>query len=274
MRSILSTAALAIVLTACQSAPGSAAAEWQLPSPDGAADYQLGGAYDPHEDVTIVVRDSTAPIADDLYNVCYVNGFQTQPAERDWWLEEHADAVLTDDDGEPVIDPGWPDEYALDTRTEASRGEIADVLADSIQRCADSGYDAVELDNLDSWTRFDDLTMEGNVALAELLIDRAHELGMAVAQKNAPDLGDLGPDAGFDFAISEECAAWDECGAYTEQYGDLHIDIEYEGALPDDLTFQQVCELPDVPHLMVYRDEYLVGDDEDGYVFELCEATA
>nr|WP_241428905.1 endo alpha-1,4 polygalactosaminidase [Agrococcus sp. ARC_14] len=262
-------AALLLGLTACQAAPVDET-DWRLPSTDGAVDYQLGGASEPPQGVTIVVRDSTALPAAGRYSICYINGFQTQPAERGLWLEEHPDAVLTGDGGVPVVDPGWPDELVLDTRTEAARAEIAGVLAASIDRCAEVGFDAVELDNLDTWTRFDALTVEGNLALAALLVEHAHVAGLAVAQKNAPELAERGPAVGFDLAISEECAAWAECGAYAEQYGELHIDIEYEGALPEGTTFQELCERPESPHLMVLRDLQLVAPTEPGYVFERC----
>ena len=60
-----------------------------------------------------------------------------------------------------------------------------------IETCARKGYDAVEYDNLDSWTRFDGTAREGDVpfgkaeaiAFAELLADRAHALGLAVGRR-------------------------------------------------------------------------------------------
>ena len=65
-----------------------------------------------------------------------------------------------------------------------------------IQGCADKGYDAVEYDNLDSWTRFDGTPLADEVpfekpdalAYAKLLASRAHALGLAVAQKNTADI--------------------------------------------------------------------------------------
>ena len=65
-----------------------------------------------------------------------------------------------------------------------------------IQGCADKGYDAVEYDNLDSWTRFDGTPLADEVpfekpdalAYAKLLASRAHALNLAVAQKNTADI--------------------------------------------------------------------------------------
>ena len=102
-----------------------------------------------------------------------------------------------------------------------------------IETCARKGYDAVEYDNLDSWTRFDGTPREGDVpfgkaqaiAFAELLADRAHALGLAVAQKNTVELtrAQARGRIGFDFAIAEECGRYRECRRYRRVYGDRVI---------------------------------------------------
>src|SRR5262245_45079551 len=63
----------------------------RLPEANAPFDYQLGGAYDPPADVEVLSRDRTDAPAPGLYNVCYVNGFQAQPGDEDFWLEEHPD---------------------------------------------------------------------------------------------------------------------------------------------------------------------------------------
>lgn len=240
------------------------AERWQQAS-HGAIDYQLGGAYDPAQGTTIVARDASDPPAADTFSICYLNGFQTQPADGEWWLAEHAELVLHGADGEPAIDPGWPDEMALDTSTPETREQIAAIVTPWIAGCADAGYDAVELDNLDSWTRFDGLTMEGNLALAALLVEAAHDEGLWVAQKNALDAGEAGPDAGFDLVVTEECGQYDECAAYAELYGDRHVDIEYVESTSED-DFTAMCEAGDVPPLTVLRDRPLSVEGADGHV--------
>lgn len=231
----------------------------------GAIDYQLGGAYDPAPGTTIVARDASDPPAEGAFSICYLNGFQTQPADGDWWLAEHPDLVLRDPAGEPAVDPGWPDEMALDTSTPARREQIAAIVAPWIAGCASDGYDAVEFDNLDSWTRFDGLTMEGNLALAALLVDAAHDEGLWAAQKNALDAGQAGPDAGFDLVVTEQCGQYDECAAYAELYGDRRVDVEYvESTSQQD--FVAMCEAGDVPPLTVLRDRPLSVEGADGHV--------
>ena len=135
-------------------------------------------------------------------------------------------------------DPNWGGEYLIDISTAQRRAAAAAWLEPMIATCAAKGFDAVELDNLDSWTRFDDTPMEDRVpfgeddaiAHAELLADLAHGHGLAVAQKNTVELpADVARDRiGFDFAIAEECGHWDECQGYVNVYGDHVIAIEYE----------------------------------------------
>ena len=67
------------------------------------------------------------------------------------------------------------------------------------------------------------------VAYAELLTDYAHSVGLAVGQKNTPQLGaEISLDTiGFDFAIAEECGFYEECTDYTDVFGANVIVIEY-----------------------------------------------
>lgn len=257
--------ALAVALSAC-AASGGDGSGMLLPPVGGQPDYQLGEAYDPPAGVDIVARDRTADPVGDAYSICYVNGFQTQPGEVDLWP---ADALLHRD-GELVEDPGWPDEFLLDTSTDRARGLIVETVEPWIRGCAADGFDAVEFDNLDTYTRSDGaLDRDGNVALAAELVRVAHESGLAAGQKNAvEDAALLRERAGFDFAVVEECAAYDECGALAEVYGDQIVAIEYSDTL--DRPFADVCADDDRPASIVLRDRRLVGPESPDYVFELC----
>lgn len=259
-------------LAACTAPPAPPAegtgssADVALPPTGALPDYQLGGAYDPPEGVGIVGRDRSAEPAAGLYSVCYVNGFQTQPGELDAWPD---DLLLRDGD-EVVFDPDWPDEALLDTGSAAQRSRIAEIVIPWIEGCADSGFQAVEFDNLDSFSRSGGaLSLDDNLALAELLVDAAHGVGLAAGQKNAAEYADaLKERAGFDFAVTEECAAYAECGAYTAVYGPHVIDIEYTDQLPR--PFAELCADPDTPASTVLRDRDLVTPDDEGYVFAGC----
>jgi Uncharacterized conserved protein len=254
-------AVAALLLAGC--VPASPDPGIPLPPVGAGLDYQLGGAYDPPPGVSVVVRDSTAEPAPGAYSVCYVNGFQTQPGEGEHWLSEHPDLVLHAD-GEPVADPDWPDEYLLDTSTEEKRMAIAALLGTVVASCAISGFDAVELDNLDSYTRSGGaLTFDDNLDLAARYARVAHDLGMAVAQKNAAaDSARLRAGAGFDLAIAEDCARYAECDAYTAVYGELVFDVEY--------SREHLAAACAAVGSAVLRDRDLVPAGSPGYVFEGC----
>lgn len=260
-------AATALLLAGCADQsppPHDQPAERQLPPVGAQLDYQLGGAYAPADGVDVVVRDRAAASVDDLYSVCYVNGFQTQPGELDAWPDE---VLLRDDDGEPVIDPDWPDEVILDTR---KANEIAKIVGPWIRDCASDRFDAVEFDNLDTYTRTDGaLSRDDALDLATVLVDTAHDVGLAAGQKNAAeDASLLHSRAGFDFAVVEECAAYEECSVYTEAYGDHVLAIEYTDNLPR--PWAEVCHDPETPASVVLRDRDLVTPDDPAYVFETC----
>ncbi|NKY97621.1 endo alpha-1,4 polygalactosaminidase [Nocardiopsis alborubida] len=241
--------------------------------PEGTFDYQLGASYAPPPGVGTVVRDSTSEPAEGMYSVCYVNGFQTQPGDLEWWLEEHPDLILRDASGEPVVDEDWPDERLLDTSTEDKRSDIADILAETVAACADRGFDAVEFDNLDSDLRSRGLlTVDDNLALAAELVGLTHGHGMAAGQKNSAEVTERArEEVGFDFAMTEECAVWNECEAYTDVYGDAVLAVEYPHALEEEgMTFEEACAAPGAPSRMILRDLDLVGPEHGDYVFDVC----
>jgi hypothetical protein len=231
--------------------------------PGALADYQLGGAYPLPQGVTMVVRDSTANPAKGYFNICYVNGFQTQPGV-DW----PKSLLVQGKKRGPMIDPNWPDEYLLDISTPKARAANLERLLPTIKACAEKGFDAVEFDNLDSYSRSERyLTLDHAVAFAKMLVGAARDMGLPAAQKNTTDLGSRGRDEiGFAFAISEACYRWDECSAYTDVYGrDQVIGIEYS----DDLrgSFKDACADPSRPASMILRDRKLGPIGSPGYVF-------
>jgi hypothetical protein len=225
----LSVLAALVMLAAGVAAPAGAVAGAgvRLPPVNAAWDYQIGGAFKPAAGVRIVDRDRDATPATGRYGICYVNAFQTQAEEHRFWRRHHWRLVLKHADGSPVVDSAWGEDL-LDTRTPRTRHALAAIVGRWIAGCAGSGYDAVELDNLDSWSRSDHLISRAdNRRFARLLTRRAHAAGLAAAQKNWAELGARGPRLGFDFAISEECGRWRECTSYARPYRDRVLDVEY-----------------------------------------------
>ena len=234
-----------------------------LPPPHVPWDYQIGGAYPPPDGVEVVARDHGADPAPGLYNICYVNAFQAQPGAEDEW----GDLLLRDADGAIVYDEDWG-EAILDTSTGAHREGIAAKVDGWFDECAGKGFQAVEPDNYDSFTRVPDglLTAGDNEALIRLLSAHAHDRGLAIAQKNTAELAARREANGLDFAVVEECGYHDsECGTYTEAFGDHVVVVEYTQEGLDRACAGWADELS-----IVLRDVDVSTPDDEGYRYGTC----
>jgi hypothetical protein len=259
------TALSASASTAAATGPGV-----RVPPVAGVFDYQIGGAYRPARDVRIVDRDHAAHPAPGRYNICYVNAFQTQPEQHRFWFRDHRPLLLRVH-GRFVEDPGWPGEYVLDTSTPRKRHGIARIVGRWMGGCARKGFDAVEPDNLDSWTRggvHGALTRADNVAEARLLVARAHADGLAIAQKNTVQLARQGPRIGFDFAIAEECSRYHECAGYLHGYGRHVIEIEYTDN--PIAAYRRACRLRGGEISIILRDRDVTPRGSRDYVYRHC----
>lgn len=236
----------------------------RLPPAGQGLDYQLGGAYEPPASVKIVSRDRKAKPAPGLYNICYVNGYQAQPDEEDFWLADHPDLVLRDEAGQPVIDEDW-NELMFDVGAADKRRQLAEIIGGFIDGCGKSGFDAVEIDNLDSYTRSGGRLREQDaIDFMALLSQRAHSQGLAIAQKNSSELVARRAALGTDFAVSEECNRYNECDVYRAGYGDEVLVIEYRRG-----DFDKGCsEFPGLS--IVLRDLSLVTPGNAAYVYDGC----
>ena len=292
----LTTALACIALTiaptaslAASSTTASAAPSVELPPANGTFDYQLGGAYTPAAGVEIVSRDRLEAPAPGLYNVCYVNLFQTQPDEpgqskskppygtTSWWKKHHPSLLLRDSKKRLVIDKGW-NEALFDTRTASKRAALFKIQKAWISGCSTAGFDAVEPDNLDVHLRSKKLlTASKASAYLKLVIPYTHKIGLAIAQKNASGLfSGRGPGGGFDFAIAEECERYAECGDYG-QYGDLLYEIEYTDENPvisrggvKKTVFEWACFDRADRHSIILRDRDVRPAGTSGYVNQSC----
>lgn len=254
---------LVVLLSGCATATAGTVTV-ELPPAGAGFDYQLGGESGVPEGVSVVARDATASPARAGYDICSLNAFQTPPADAEFWRVERPELLLRDAAGKPLVDPALPDEFLFDTTTPLLRSAILAVLAPRVAACAESGFHAVEFDNLDTYTRVPDrLTIEDNIALASALADLAHDLGLAVAQKNAAaDSLRLRDEVGFDFAVAEGCAQLDVCAALTEAYGALVFDVEYDASF-----LAAACE---AVGSAIVRDRGLVPADGEGYAYQAC----
>ncbi|TFK97854.1 hypothetical protein BDV98DRAFT_534908 [Pterulicium gracile] len=241
---------------------------WTLPPVNGIFDYQLGGSYAPNTNVAVLTRDSSASGLAGKYNICYVNGFQTQPQDKQWWQTNHPNLLLKKANGQLFEDPDWPGEFFLDTRTAANRVALTAVMGPRyVDGCAQRGFQAIEIDNLDTFWRAPGLiTMDHNIAYATLLTKYAHDKGLAVGQKNAMELGARGKnEAKFDFVVAENCQEWNECQDYMDVYGNNMISIEYNRSY-----FDASCKARGSKISIVLRDRLVVPKGKSGYVYDQC----
>lgn len=276
---LVATVAVAspFALSGARAAPPSPPLPPPPPPADAPFDYQIGGAYEPATGVTIVARDwfTGEPLIGG-YSICYVNAFQTEAVDNgadrpDQPSNWPAQLVLTN----LGDDPEWGGEYLVDIGTADQRADALAHVAPMIDTCARKGFDAVEFDNLDSWTRFDGTDRQALVpfgqaeatAYAELLVDHTHQRGLAAGQKNTPQLSaEVSRGViGFDFAVAEQCGAYDECFDYTAVFGDRVIDIEYTEA-----GFDAACSAVGDDISVVRRDLVVSVPAADGYVFASC----
>ena len=248
------------------SSSGSSGTPGQVRRPpvNGKFDYQIGGDYPPPSGVEVVSRDRKAAPATGLYSICYVNGFQIQPEELADWTANRPDLILKGTTGEPIIDEDW-NEALIDVSTAAKREAVLAVVGAWMDDCATRGFQAIEIDNLDSFSRSQGrLTENNNVAMMKLFAERAHGKGLAIAQKNGAELVPRKTEMGTDFVVAEECNRYTECEDYRAGYGDDVIVIEYRRE-----DFDVGCgQFPNLS--IVLRDRDVLPAGKAGYVYDGC----
>jgi Glycoside-hydrolase family GH114 len=234
LRHAAAYAVLLVVFVTLTAAP-SQARTVTLPPTGSDWDYQLGGARPVPSHVGIVERDRRANPIRGKYNICYVNGFQTQVNEKKFWHHDGHWSLVLKRNGTPVVDSVWG-EWLLDISTSANRTALARIMGRWTARCARDGFDAIEYDNQDSFTRSHHLLTSADAdAYSRLLVKRAHHSGLAAAQKNRAQWD--GTAVGFDFAVAEQCGQYHECRSYVAHYGSHVLAVEYH-----DKAFADTCQ--------------------------------
>lgn len=132
--------------------------------------------------------------------ICYFSAGSLE----DW--RDDADQYPEDAIGEPL--DGWEGEWWVDVRDETVR----EILAARLDLAVERGCDAVDPDNVDGYQNDNGLglTAEDQLDFNRWLAAEAHDRDLLVGLKN--DLGQVEALAeDFDFAVNEECVAYDEC---------------------------------------------------------------
>jgi hypothetical protein len=106
---------------------------------------------------------------------------------------------------------GWPGERWLDIRR---LRVLEPIMTARMRMCRSKGFDALEPDNIDGYanrTGFP-LTAREQLTYHEWVAREAHELGLAVFQKNDPEQArELEPH--FDGVLDEQCNQYSECSS-------------------------------------------------------------
>lgn len=258
--------------TAPASAPGSASASASTTPSSSATvtpppkhvrwDYQIGGAYALPQGVRVVSRSHEDAAAPGAYSICHFNAFQAQEnAEGDW----DSDLLLRDATGDVVYDEDWG-EAVLDIRTDDKRRRIASQVEAWIDECAAKGYQAVEPDNYDTFTRFPDYLTAGEaMAFMKLLVTHAHAKGLAVAQKNTLELVADRVSVGLDFAVVEECGEWNECDEFAAAFDNNVFVVEYTAK-----GLSKACSGWSSTLSVIRRDQKVGPEGASGYLRETC----
>lgn len=208
-------------------APGPASV-WR-PAPRTTWQWQLSGTIDTSFDVAMYDIDLfdvpavtiAALKTDGRVVICYLSAGSYED-----WRDDAADfpaAAL----GKPL--DGWPGEKWLDVRD----ATVRQIMAKRLDLAVTKGCDGVEPDNVDGYDNDTGLTFTqaDQLAYNRWFAGQAHARGLSVGLKNALALIPQLVDA-YDWALNEECAAFDECDLLTPfiTAGKAVFHVEYGAA--------------------------------------------
>lgn len=202
-------------MTSGSTSTGSTGAGLFSPAPETGWQWQLTGTLDTSIDVPVydvdMIETSDAELAklkaDGRKVICYFSAGSYEPYRPD------AAAFAMADLGNEL--DGWPGERWLDTRSAAVR----DIMKARLDVAKQRGCDAVEPDNVDGYSNDSGfpLTPQTQLDYNQFIAAEAHARGMSVGLKNdLEQVAELEPF--FDWALNEECFAYDECDVYTPTF--------------------------------------------------------
>ncbi len=199
------------------------------PAPGTSWQWQLSGSIDTSLDVVmydIDLFETPAATIADLHAagrivICYFSAGSYENFRPD--KDDFPPEVL----GE-VMD-GWPDERWLDVRAQALRP----IMQRRLDLAAQKGCDGVEPDNVDGYQNDSGfpLTAADQLAYNRFIASEAHARNLSVGLKN--DLDQISALlADFDWALNEECFAYDECDTLLPfiRAGKAVFQVEYGSA--------------------------------------------
>jgi endo-alpha-1,4-polygalactosaminidase (GH114 family) len=152
---------------------------------------------------------------------------------------------------------GWPGERWLDIR---QIDIIGPIMLDRLDECISKGFDAVEPDNMDSFsnrTGFP-ITYEDQLKYNLWLAREAHARGLSIGLKNTPEMAvELEPF--YDWAITEDCFSegWCEEMIPFIRYGKPVFAAEYTDT---GVTLDEICPQAELLGIsLIYKNRELDG---------------
>ena len=201
-------------------------ARW-VPPPGASWQWQLTGRVDTTVDADVFDVDGVETGAETVAAlhragrrvVCYVDAGAAEEFRPD--RGAFPDEVLGDSGG-------FDRERLLDIRR---LDVLAPIMAARFDVCRDKGFDGIEADLADGYTRDSGfpLTADDQLTYNRMLADLAHERGLSIGLKNDLDqVSELVDD--FDFAVNEQCFEYGECAKLTPfvRAGKAVFSAEYE----------------------------------------------
>jgi len=174
---------------------------WWKPAAGLSWQWQLTGKLNLEQtaDVWDVDLEVGQPVVDHLHGrgarvICYISVGSYENWRRD--ADQFPEVVLGKDY------EGWSGEKWLDIRR---IDLLAPIMRARLDECARKGFDAVEPDNMEIYTNHTGfpLTYQDQLEYALWLAAEAHQRGLAIGQKNAPDMVKDLVEV-FDFAVTED----------------------------------------------------------------------
>jgi hypothetical protein len=188
--------------------PVDATGIWE-PAPGTSWQWQLTEEVDPSQDVDMYDVDLLNVTSAELASlsgkviICYFSAGS--------WEDWRDDADLFPDAALGKTLEGWDDERWIDIND----ATVRDIMLARLDYAVSIGCDGVEPDNMDGYQNRNGLGLNATEQLAynRFIADEAHARGLSVGLKNDLDQLEELVDW-YDWALNEECHAYDECDRY------------------------------------------------------------
>jgi hypothetical protein len=210
-------AILATLVAMVCATPASAQPSWWVPTTSDTFQWDLEEPVDTSVPATVYDIDwenNSASVVQTLHSlnrhvVCYVDVGTWESYRSD--AKDYPPSIL----GKKL--PGYPQERFVDIR---ALDKLGPILQKRFETCKTKGFDAVEPDNMDTYTYKPTekktgfpLTAKDEIAFITWFVVQVHGLGMSILQKNDPGQTDQVQNQ-FDFALLEQCAQYGFCKRY------------------------------------------------------------